>query len=768
MTIFFLSLCSYLIYSISKKAGGSTGKSAIQGIIQKILSESGIRGVKINNRIINVFKKKIQLLTAAFRNTRGGKCIQKLIDSWRQKSYHFKVFYHELDTTAVLKENQDLRGNKRKVEESLVEEQVKRMKLEEKIETVIRESDKSRNYYKARFKSLARKVARLNNKGKRNRGPNKKMKFTDYTKQHRARVKNNMKQDCQATLSFLGLYNFIATKIELWNENNQQYETINLVEEEELQLTENEPQQLTDDDLDHINLWIYIKDKFHISNEAWHELAMKTKDIPNNYKISKQIKELNANWNLKETPGNAEGVQISFKESLEKQIKRLQENGTLTLSDSIKVKISGDGTNIGKRLKLVNFTYTILNEKNVAMNEKGNYVLAIIKTTEEYDNLNESLADLRNEMSDLKEITVNNCTYNIEYFLGGDWKFLACVCGIGQANQDFACIWCKCPRKERYYTNKKWSITDTTLGARTIKEICEHAKTKKFNCKRSPLFEFIPIDHVIIDTLHLFLRISDNLIELLIRELRRLDSIEKNSTFSSGFCRQNHKHMACYETFLKDIGINFEWKINKDTKKLDYRDLTGPEKLSLFQKVNFNTLIPNSNLASDLELLWKDFMEVIGDLKLNYLTDEAISGLETKINKWFKKFNDMYQAKDVTPYMHALHTHVPEFLKLHKNLEYYTQQGMEKYNDTVSKDYFRSSNHRGITSLQQIFLKKHRIQLLEAAGCERVKLQYKCSNCSNTGHTIKTCTSKCNNCNATTFCGHLVKVDGKYHPRCTL
>ena len=33
------------------------------------------------------------------------------------------------------------------------------------------------------------------------------------------------------------------------------------------------------------------------------------------------------------------------------------------------------------------------------MNEKGNYVPAIIKTTENYDNLKESLADLINEMS---------------------------------------------------------------------------------------------------------------------------------------------------------------------------------------------------------------------------------------------------------------------------------------------------------------------------------------------------------------------------------
>lgn len=61
--------------------------------------------------------------------------------------------------------------------------------------------------------------------------------------------------------------------------------------------------------------------------------------------------------------------------------------------------ISGDGTCIGKRLKLVNIAFTILNEKEAAVSEKDNYVLAILKTTESYDNLKESLSDLTAEMT---------------------------------------------------------------------------------------------------------------------------------------------------------------------------------------------------------------------------------------------------------------------------------------------------------------------------------------------------------------------------------
>ena len=95
------------------------------------------------------------------------------------------------------------------------------------------------------------------------------------------------------------------------------------------------------------------------------------------------------------------------------------------------------------------------------------------------------------------------------------------------------------------------------------------------------------MDHVIIDTLHFFLRISDVLIDLFIRELRRSDAIEKKT--SDGFPRDKYKHMACYEEFIKSMGITFNFRINKESKRLEYRDLTEPEKLKLFQNINIPT-----------------------------------------------------------------------------------------------------------------------------------------------------------------------------------
>ena len=50
--------------------------------------------------------------------------------------------------------------------------------------------------------------------------------------------------------------------------------------------------------------------------------------------------------------------------------------------------------------------------------------------------------------------------------------------------------------------------------------------------------------------------------------------------------------------------------------------------------------------------------------------------------------------------MHALCNHGQEFLKLYKNIEYFTQQGLEKYNDKASKNYFRSTNFHGVSALE--------------------------------------------------------------------
>ena len=214
--------------------------------------------------------------------------MRRLLDQWKSSTYTFKVYHHELDKSAVLQENKELRGQKRILEDNVVNEVTKRLKIEEKLQQALARSEKSCGYYKKRFKNLAKKVARMSKKN--SRGSQKNKSFGEYSQRHQARIKTQLKEQCYSTLAFMGDCDFIATKVEIFNSETQEYETLQLIDEKELPFPESSPQTLNSEEIDAINLWIYVKDKFNISDEAWTELAMKTSDIPNAYRMKKKIR----------------------------------------------------------------------------------------------------------------------------------------------------------------------------------------------------------------------------------------------------------------------------------------------------------------------------------------------------------------------------------------------------------------------------------------------------------------------------------------------
>lgn len=96
---------------------------------------------------------------------------------------------------------------------------------------------------------------------------------------------------------------------------------------------------------------------------------------------------------------------------------------------------------------------------------------------------------------------------------------------------------------------------------------------QKYSCARQPLFPSIPIVHVIPDILHLFLRICDALINLLILELRRLDGIDRCKLHTLIVVLQ---HVAKYEQFLKETcKISFHMYIDR-VEELEVEGLNWP------------------------------------------------------------------------------------------------------------------------------------------------------------------------------------------------
>ena len=272
--------------------------------------------MEVNKRILNVFKKKISILHTAFKRASksGGKALKKLVNGWKLgPNYKLKVLYNEVDVLKLKGDCDRLRGEKRALEECVTEQAAKRICLEEKLKTALEKSQKKDEESKRRFERLAKKVADMCLE-KRSRGQAKKKSFRQYTRQHQARVKKQLKEQCHTTLSFLGLYNYVATKVDVFKEDTGKLETFGLLEEGELPFIDNTEKEMTDKD--ELHMWMYLKDKFDISNEAWREFSVKAKDMPKLSQITKRISELNTSWNLSCTPGEAEGVQVKFEDSL--------------------------------------------------------------------------------------------------------------------------------------------------------------------------------------------------------------------------------------------------------------------------------------------------------------------------------------------------------------------------------------------------------------------------------------------------------------------
>ena len=275
----------------------------------------------------------------------------------------------------------------------------------------------------------------------------------------------------------------------------------------------------------------------------------------------------------------------------------------------------------------------------------------------------------------------------------------------------------------------------------------------------TPLFPTIPLTNVVIDNLHLLFRVSDVLLDLLITELKRQDSIDKVKQFSS-FDITKYKHMQGFDEFIKDLGIpGFEFYVGRTSKMLKSRSLTGPEKLKVFRNIKVRLLLPNSpcNEASKIQHLWDEL------LQLNMLFSSAgddlspvvIDDFECRARKWARDFLQVYQSKEVTPYIHAIHGSMLPF----------TQQGLEKLNDVVTKNFFRSSCQRD-EALKQLIEKQNRIEHLNDTGKKRAKLfEVECSNCTKHGHNRLTCSEPRKHCGQR-YCNHLVNIGGQRVPEC--
>ena len=151
---------------------------------------------------------------------------------------------------------------------------------------------------------------------------------------------------------------------------------------------------------------LYIKERFGIWVSAYHELSMACDDLPRSYNLKKMAVQLNDKWDVKPCP-NGNGMQQTIESRLKERVKVLISNKKIICGDTVQVNLSGDDTKVSRKLNLINFTFTLLNEGDIAKSPRGNHTVAIINRTENYDTLRDALSDICKEVANLTTLNVD-------------------------------------------------------------------------------------------------------------------------------------------------------------------------------------------------------------------------------------------------------------------------------------------------------------------------------------------------------------------------
>ena len=161
---------------------------------------------------------------------------------------------------------------------------------------------------------------------------------------------------------------------------------------------------------------LYVKDKFSLSDEAYHEMSMLSKSLPRSKRLKDLVRQLNTKYNIITAP-NGGGVQQSLTSWV---LLRLQQmfvdpavESKFASGKHIRIKLSGDGTVISRSLHVVTFTFTMLDESKFPMD----CTIAILNIPEKYEDLATSLEDICLEASHLDTIELNGNTYRQKNYL---------------------------------------------------------------------------------------------------------------------------------------------------------------------------------------------------------------------------------------------------------------------------------------------------------------------------------------------------------------
>lgn len=198
-------------------------------------------------------------------------------------------------------------------------------------------------------------------------------------------------------------------------------------------------------------------------------------------------------------------------------------------------------------------------------------------------------------------------------------------------------------------------------GSRTVQNIKAAAKlpkrlVNKHNCSHPPLFE------VIIDNLHQW-------------PFDQLTAWWYSLSWWYWGYFSRPGSLSKLE-LLSECKYLFSSYVCKETKKLEWCDILGPEKHTLLGKINFPHFPSIPNVAKTQFIWTEEFWRLNSLLSSESFSPTDITRFAEDAKSRQSKFLQVYQTENITTYMRAFVAHIPEFLD-------------SWYNSTINSARFR-------------------------------------------------------------------------------
>lgn len=288
-------------------------------------------------------------------------------------------------------------------------------------------------------------------------------------------------------------------------------------------------------------------------------------------------------------------------------------------------------------------SFALLHSDDEVMAAKGNHTIAVVKGKEDYNTLRQSFGDIFKEINSLiskKKIEVGGKSVNLEFFLGGDYKFILLMMGLKGATSHYACVWCKIHKNNRWDTSFNLDHYQSPDLKRSLKEMFELARKKKqenkFCCDHEPLLH-IELDHVVLDELHLLLRILDVLVENLVKDALKWD---QNENWDKRKSQHKNEHLNNLQATIRSCGVSFDiWeKTNADGKgsgQYDFTSLLGSDKKKLLNELptKLNGII-QPDTVEVVKTIWEKFGEIYSTVTCRNPSTEMINDYFKKAKEW--------------------------------------------------------------------------------------------------------------------------------------